>query len=56
MKSRVISWLMTSTALTLLLLAGRLDIVLIAGPVSLLVGLVTAHAGSLRQRKILSEK
>jgi len=47
---------MISTALTLLLVAGRLDIILIAGPVSLLVGLVTTHAPDSRRRKILSEK
>lgn len=52
MKSQVTSWLMIGVALLLLLLTGRLDIILIAGPLSLLVGLLTAHARRLRQRKI----
>jgi len=55
MTSRVTSWLTIGAALGLLLLAGRLDIILIAGPLSLLVGLLTTHARSLRGRKILSE-
>jgi hypothetical protein len=56
MKSQVTSWLMIGAALGLLLIAGRLDIILLAGPVSLLVGLLTMHARRLGQRKILSEK
>jgi len=46
---------MISAALGLLLLAGRSEI-LIAGPLSLVVGLATTYARSSRQRKILSEK
>ena len=52
MKSQVTSWLMICVALLLLFLAGRLDIILIAGPLPPLVGLLTAHARSLRQRRI----
>ena len=47
---------MICAALTLLLIAGRWDVILIAGPVSLVVGLLTTYAGSFGQRKILSEK
>lgn len=56
MNSHLTSWLMICAALGLLFLAGQLEIILIAGPLSLLVGLLTRHAPSLRQRKILSEK
>ena len=56
MKSHVTSWLMIGGAVTLLLLAGRLDMILIAGPLSVVVGLLTAHARGFGQRKILSEK
>lgn len=55
MTSRVTSWLAISAVLGLLL-AGRLDAILIAGPLSLLVSLLTRHARSLQGRKILSEK
>jgi len=41
MNSRLISRLMVSAALGFLLLAGRSEIILIAGPLSLVVGLVT---------------
>lgn len=52
MKSQVTFWLMIGVALILLLLAGRSDVILMAGPPSLLVGLLTARARGLRQRKI----
>lgn len=51
MKSQVTFWLMIGVALILLLLAGRSDVILMTGPPSL-VGLLTARARGLRQRKI----
>jgi hypothetical protein len=47
---------MISAAVGVLLLAGRSEMILITGPLSLVVGLVTMYVRSLRQRKILSEK
>jgi hypothetical protein len=56
MNSRITAWLLISTALVLLAVAGQLEVIVIAAPAALLFSWLATHSRAVRQRKMLSEK